>query len=224
MWEDYYEPSEFDILMDGFKDSIRENVKQEIKEKIERLEKENAELRDVKEKWEDVKRYHEEAICELKREKERVRKELESKKINELLESLAFMAYRPLANTEVGPKCDKCDENRRIYFTSPMGRKMSEDCICAARKVTYAPSEEALFRFYVRSSGQVSTRYFTRKEDGDWDSYDYCGTVYSELPDDLEKITPFRAVFMNLSDCEKYCDYLNNKKGRLRRKDEGYLT
>ena len=28
MWEDYYEPSEFDILMDGFKDSIRENVKQ----------------------------------------------------------------------------------------------------------------------------------------------------------------------------------------------------
>ena len=71
MWEDYYEPSEFDILMDGFKDSIRDNVKQEIKEKIERLEKENAELRDVKEKWEDVKRYHEEAICELKREKER---------------------------------------------------------------------------------------------------------------------------------------------------------
>ena len=50
MWEDYYEPSEFDILMDGFKDSIRENVKQEIKEKIERLEEENAELRDVKEK------------------------------------------------------------------------------------------------------------------------------------------------------------------------------
>lgn len=212
MWEDYYEPSEFDILMDGFKDSIRENVKQEIKEKIERLEKKNAELRDVKEKWEDVKRYHEEAICELKREKERVRKEFESKKINELLESLAFVAYRPLANTEMRPKCDKCDENRRIYFTSPMGRKMSEDCTCTACKVTYAPSEELLFRFHVRSNGQVSTRYFTRKEDGDWDVYDYCGTVYSALPDDLEKIAPFRAVFMNLSDCEKYCDYLNNKK------------
>lgn len=212
MWEDYYEPSEFDILMDGFKDSIRENVKQEIKEKIERLEKENAELRDVKEKWEDVKRYHEEAICELKREKERVRKELESKKTNELLESLAFTAYRPLEKTEVGPKCDKCDENRRIYFTSPMGRKMSEDCTCADRKVAYAPSEESLFRFHVRSSGQVSMRYFTRKEDGDWDTYDCCGTVYSELPDDLEKISSFHAVFMNLSDCEKYCDYLNNKK------------
>ena len=212
MWEDYYEPSEFDILMDGFKDSIRENVKQEIKEKIERLERENAELRDVKEKWEDVKRYHEEAICELKREKERVRKELESKKINELLESLAFTAYRPLAKTEVGPKCDKCDENRRIYFTSPMGRKMSEDCTCADRKVTYAPSEESLFCFSVRSSGQVSTRCFTRKDEGDWDRYDFCGTVYSELPDDLKNVSPFCAVFMNLSDCEKYCDYLNNKK------------
>lgn len=212
MWENYYEPSEFDILMDGFKDSIRENVKQEIKEKIERLEKENAELRDVKEKWEDVKRYHEEAICELKREKERVRKELESKKINELLESLAFTAYRPKANTEVGPKCDKCDEKRRIYFTSPMGRKMSEDCTCAARKVTYVPSEESLYCFYVRSSGQVSSQYFTRTEEGDWDRYDNCGTVYSELPDDLEKVSTFHAVFMNLSDCEKYCDYLNNKK------------
>lgn len=212
MWEDYYEPSEFDILMDGFKDSIRENVKQEIKDKIERLEKENAELRDVKEKWEDVKRYHEEAICELKREKERVRKELESEKINKLLESLAFTAYRPFAKTVVIPKCDKCDENRKIYFTSPMGRKMSEDCTCAARKVTYVPSEESLYRFHVRSSGQVSSRYFTRKEEGDWDRYDNCGPVYSELPDDLEKVYPSCAVFVNLSDCEKYCDYWNNQK------------
>lgn len=210
MWEDYYEPSEFDILMDGFKDSIRENVKQEIKEKIERLEKENAELRDVKEKWEDVKRYHEEAICELKREKERVRKELESKKINELLESLAFTAYRPLAKTEVGPKCDKCDENRKIYFTSPMGRKMSEDCTCADRKVTYTPSEESLLRFYVRSSGEISSRCFTRKEEGDWNRYDFWDAVYYELPDDLEKVSPSCAFFVNLSDCEKYCDYWNN--------------
>ena len=210
MWEDYYEPSEFDILMDEFKDSIRENVKQEIKDKIERLEKENSELRDVKEKWEDVKRYHEEAICELKREKERVRKELESEKINKLLESLAFTAYRPFAKTVVIPKCDKCDENRKIYFTSPMGRKMSEDCTCAARKVTYVPSEESLYRFHVRSSGQVSTRLFTRKEEGDWYRYDNCGTVYSELPDNLEKVSPSCAVFVNLSDCEKYCDYWNN--------------
>ena len=212
MWEDYYEPSEFDILMDGFKDSIRENVKQEIKEKIERLEKENAELRDVKEKWEDVKRYHEEAICELKREKERVRKELESEKINKLLESLAFTAYRPLAKTEMIPKCDKCDENRKIYFTSPMGRKMSEDCTCAARKVTYTPSEESLYRFYVRSSGEVSELVFTRKEEGDWNRYDYWDALYFELPDDLEKVSPSCAVFVNLSDCEKYCDYWNNKK------------
>ena len=212
MWEDYYEPSEFDILMDGFKDSIRENVKQEIKDKIERLEKENAELRDVKEKWEDVKRYHEEAICELKREKERVRKELESEKINKLLESLAFTAYRPLANYEVGPKCDKCDENRKIYFTSPVGRKMSEDCTCADRKLTYFPSEESLYCFYVRSSGQVSTRLFTRKEEGDWDRYDNCGTVDSELPDDVEKVSTFHAVFIDLSYCEKYCDYLNSKR------------
>lgn len=212
MWEDYYEPSEFDILMDGFKDSIRENVKQEIKDKIERLEKENAELRDVKEKWEDVKRYHEEAICELKREKERVRKELESEKINKLLERLAFTAYRPLAKTEMVPKCDKCDENRKIYFTSPMGRKMSEDCTCAARKVTYVPSEESLFRFYVRSSGEVSARCFTRKEEGDWNRYDYWDALYFELPDDLEKVSPSCAVFVNLSDCEKFCDYWNNKK------------
>lgn len=212
MWEDYYEPSEFDILMDGFKDSIRENVKQEIKEKIERLEKENAELRDVKEKWEDVKRYHEEAICELKREKERVRKELESEKINKLLESLAFTAYRPYAKSEMGPKCDKCDENRKIYFTSPMGRKMSEDCTCAARKVIYTPSEESLYRFYVRSSGEVSSRCFTRKEEGDWNRYDYLDVLYFELPDDLEKVSPSCAVFVNLSDCEKYCDYWNNKK------------
>ena len=69
-----------------------------------------------------------------------------------------------------------------------------------------------MLSFHVYSSGQVSSRYFTRKEEGDWDRYDNCGSVYSELPDDLEKVYSPCAVFVNLSDCEKYCDYWNNKK------------
>ena len=99
MWEDYYEPSEFEILMEGFKDSIRENVKEEIKVKIEQLEKENAELRDVKEKWEDIKRYYEEAMRDLKNEKERAK----------LIETIK-------KNITVGNFATSVDKNGRYCF------------------------------------------------------------------------------------------------------------
>ena len=59
MWDDYYEPTEFDEAMMEFKASIVDNVRQEIKNKIDRLEKENAELREVKNNWKHIQAEHE---------------------------------------------------------------------------------------------------------------------------------------------------------------------
>ena len=45
-FEDYYEPSEFEQQVEEFKDSLRRSFKQETQELIERLRKENEELRE----------------------------------------------------------------------------------------------------------------------------------------------------------------------------------
>ena len=64
-FDDYYEPSEFEQQVEEFKDSLRHSVKQETQELIERLRKENEELRSVRDNWEEVKRSYEKKQREL---------------------------------------------------------------------------------------------------------------------------------------------------------------
>ena len=63
----FYEPSEFDEKVEEFKDYLRQSVKEEVQQKIERLEKENAELRGVRDNWDKVKRGYEAKQIELER-------------------------------------------------------------------------------------------------------------------------------------------------------------
>lgn len=220
MWDDYYEPTEFDEAMEEFKASIVDNVRQEIKDKIDRLEKENAELREVKNNWKQIQAEHERAMRELRREKEQAKKQAEQARLQTVFRDLCTTGYRPSHKYLQGPKCDKCDENRKIHFVSPMGRNMQENCLCAESKAFYSPSETQMFSFYIGKN--VRTRYYSRHDDNDYDRYDYINDydrydyiadVYPELPDDLQAVNDYRAVFLNLEDCQKYCDFKNEKNG-----------
>ena len=211
MWDDYYEPTEFDIAMDEFKASIVDHVRQEIKDKIDRLEKENAELREVKNNWKQIQAEHERAMRELRREKEQAKKQAEHARLQTVFRDLCTTGYRAHCEYMKGPKCDKCDENRKIHFVSPMGRPMTEDCQCAASKVFYIPKEESLVSFYIGDG--VQSRYYTRSDDAYADRYDRCAEVYSELPEELETINSYRGVFLNVADCQAYCDWHNKKNG-----------
>jgi len=50
-FEDYYEPSEVDQLVEEFKDKIREHLLPNIREEIERLNKENNDLKNKNEEY-----------------------------------------------------------------------------------------------------------------------------------------------------------------------------
>ena len=53
--EDYFEPSEFDEKIEELKEELRNSVRQEIKDEVERLRKENEELRDIKDNFSVIK-------------------------------------------------------------------------------------------------------------------------------------------------------------------------
>lgn len=59
MWDDYYEPSEFDEAIEEFKQTIRDNVRNEIKNEIALLKSKVYELQDVQNRWDEIKREHE---------------------------------------------------------------------------------------------------------------------------------------------------------------------
>ena len=208
MWEDYYEPSEFEHEMECLKQSIRDNVREEIREEIDRLRAENAELREVKENWQEMKREHDQALRDLRIAKENAELEAKRAKAKDILAGLAVIGYRPLVEYKTGPKCDKCDQYRYRHFISPLGREMKEECTCKKAKKVFAPIEVELEEFTVGEN--VSSVYYERhKGDTDYDRYDMRADVYKDLPDDISKINEYRAVFINKDDCQQYCDLMN---------------
>lgn len=208
MWEDYYEPSEFEKEIQNLKQSIRDSVKKEIKDEMDRLRAENAELREVKENWEEMKKEHEKAVRDLRLAKEDSEWLAKRTRAKDILAELAVIGYRLSAKYETGPKCDKCDQYGYRHFISPLGREMKEECTCKKAKKVLSPCEVMLIDFFVGE--KVSGVYYEREKDSeDYDRYNMRADVYKELPDDLGKINEYRAVFINKDDCQRYCDEMN---------------
>ena len=221
MWEDYYEPSEFEEEIQNLKQSIRDSVRKEIKDEMDRLRVENAELREVKENWQEIKNVHVKAMSDLKFAKENAEWEAKKARAKDILADLAVIGYRPSVRYEVGPKCDKCDQYRYRHFISPLGREMKEECTCKKAKRIYSPAENKLLEFHI--GREIGSVYYERAEDKDidCDTYSLRADVYKELPDDLTKINEYRAVFINKDDCQRYCDEMNKAEEDKDKQQEG---
>ena len=225
-FEDYWgEPSEFEQQVEEFKDALRNSVKDEIKEKIASIEKELAELHDFKNDKKKIVKEYEDKIKEVKREADaqiRVVKESEEKwkkaRLHELLGDYLTIVWRTGYTRVYGEKCDKCDDDRKIHFSSPQGKKYTEDCSCARCYYKYSPQETTLSKFYVRkknfssnSNADFYNRYYTVEDKDDCDVYEVSSEVYTSSDFDYEKANSYRAVFLNDEDCAKYCEWLTEK-------------
>lgn len=225
-YDDYWaELSEFDQQIEEFKDSLRNSVKDEIKEKITSLENELSELKEFRDKKDKFIQECESKVREAKREAEvaiRTAKESEEKwkkaRLHQLLGDYLTVGWKVGNSWEYGEKCNKCDENRKIHFTSPQGKKYTEDCRCAKRHYKYFPKEATLCKFYVRKEnfGWDDNRYYTVVDcDDDYDRYERADHVYTSSDDiDYEKVNSYNAVFLNKEDCQKFCDWKNKQEAR----------
>lgn len=225
-YDDYWaELSEFDQQIEEFKDLLRNSVKDEIKEKIASLENELSELKEFRDEKDKFIQECESKVREAKREAEvaiRTAKESEEKwkkaRLHQLLGDYLTVGWKVGNSWEYGEKCNKCDENRKIHFTSPQGKKYTEDCQCAKRHYKYFPKEATLCKFYVRKEnfGWDDNRYYTVVDcDDDYDRYERADHVYTSSDDiDYEKVNSYNAVFLNEEDCQKFCDWKNKQEAR----------
>lgn len=223
-YEDFWaEPSEFEQQIEEFKAALRSSVKDEIKEKIASLEKELAELKEFRDEKNEFIREHEAKIREVRREADatmRAAKESEEKwkkaRLHQLLGDYLTVGWKVGSSWEYGEKCDKCDDDRKIHFTSPQGKEYKEDCRCAVRYYRYFPKEATLSKIYVRKKnfrwgdkGETDfyNRYYTVEEDGEYDCYELTNDIYTSSDINYEEVNQYRAVFLNEEDCQKYCDW-----------------
>lgn len=230
-YDDYWsEPSEFEMQIEEFKDALRNEVKDEIKKKIESLENEVASLKEFRDEKNKFINEYEAKIREAKREADETKREAKKSeekwkeaRLHQLLGDYLTVGWIVGYTTEYGEKCDKCDDNRYIHFTSPQGKEYKEECQCAKRHYKYFPKEVTLSKIYVRKKnfrwndkGETDfyNRYYTVQDDNDDDYYRYeCANhVYTSSDIDYEKVNSYDAVFLNEEDCQKYCDWRNEKE------------
>lgn len=215
MYDEFYdEPSEFDIQIEDWKNTLRESVKKEYKEEMERLRKENAELYDIKKEWK-------ERIAELDRKKYEMEKtilEAEKKakkaRLNELLEPLRETAYGyEYEYNYVRDKCNKCDEYGYIHYKSPQGRDVKEKCDCRKKICVYHPVEAKVVRiaqYRYQKEPSIVFQFSRRTEEIDND--DICEAWEIYRGQEFKDINAWSGIiFLNKEDCERFCEYLNNK-------------
>lgn len=223
------EPSEFDQQVEEFKDTLRNSVKDEIKEKIAFLEKELEEVKEFRDEKKKFIQEYESKINEMKNKVDSVKrdvKESEEKwkkaRLYQLLGDYLTVGWKIGYAFEYGEKCDKCDKDRRIHFTSPQGREYTEECQCAKGHYKYFPKEATLSKFYVRKKnfpwsddGKVDyyNRCYTVTDCDDFDRYESTECVYTHSDDiDYMKVNAYYDVFLNEEDCQKFCDWKNKQE------------
>lgn len=211
--EDFYrEPSEFEAEIFNLKVLLMKSVKEEHIEELERLRKENAELQDVKKKMKQIELEHRDKIRDLDIAKSDALNIVRREKLSKLTESLYVKVYKPSSYREQLPKCDNCNNQRAIEFSSPTGRKMTEDCACKTGQLKYRVEENVCVEFASRD-GRFQAWYkpSNHKDSDHMVSSNYMEKLHDDIPFKEIKST-YNAYFLDESKCQIYCDWLTQKE------------
>lgn len=221
-FEDFYEPSEFEQMVEDFKEELRTSVKKEWLDKMKRLEEENKELREVKKNFEQIKNDYEKAKWECKKESEiaiaNAKKDAYKARLSELFGDMKSEYWSIKKEYIKKPKCDKCDNNRMVAYITPLGKQAKEYCTCAETESKYVPCEMVIYQIYLYNSRMGASFIKKNKEDEDiWiNDSEYFGKKFVvKDEDDISTLTEnneYNLYFESLEKCQEYCDYLNSNK------------
>lgn len=210
-WEDFYEGSEFDRRIEEFKDALREDVKRETLEEIEQLKKELAELRDFKERKDEIEKEYREKMREAKIAANEAEQKWKNARLCTLIGEYLTGGFTVKCEFIQGPKCQKCDANRKIHFKSPSGRDMSENCLCAVSVKRHIPVPIELYKIDAGKLRVKDEFVFSREGAEDYGDFYYARDIVRDL-EHPEEINTYSAMFLNKELCQKYCDWLNDRE------------
>jgi hypothetical protein len=212
----YEEPSEFDIQVSEFKRSLMKSVKEDFVSEMERLTKENKELQDIKANFEAVKRDFENKKRQLESEYQTLKSNVRRERLSQLMKDMEVELFSVASTSKSQPKCDKCDEKRRVYYKTPSGKETYEMCECSGRISIYEPIPTLLSSFSIRNGEGFAWYKVNTDRSDDWLSYYDDSISGKELivsEDQFESVGySYRVLFKNKEIAQKYCDHKNNQE------------
>ena len=216
--EDHYfeELSPFDEAVESFKEELRGSVKKEITEQIEKLQEK---VREQGEKLKSLATLEQDAAMAktryevaMSRAERDAKQEVQKEGLRKLLDVLAEPRYRIDSTWRSGPKCEHCNENRQLEYTTPRGKPAAEQCECAATTRVYEVEEQFVHEMAKRSGGLViwyrsTGGYFSESED----SISHSAVLKSPAGVSVEELAkrPSDYGYVSKEDAQRIADALN---------------
>lgn len=229
----YYEPSVADEILMEFQQKMKETLLESVKLDIETIKNENIKLKEENEKYKqrerDITNKENELRYKENNLKTEVAKEFYKNNIGDTLKQYIEDCEVWFADVDryQNNKCNLCNENRELIAKFPNGKTTKTECTCAKYLSKYVPAISTinLIKFYKRDSRYSSERrfYLTRSyspPDNNYDDYSYQEFKIYHIVDEFNegiielhenKKYGEKLGFRNIEECQKYCDWLNNK-------------
>ena len=162
-YDHYYgNTTPFDEEVEAFKDHLRKAVKEETQKELDTLRTENkdmagklANLEALERAAVEVRRGYE---FKLRNVEATARQTVQKEGLHKLLELLREPRYRVTVVFDEQPKCGRCDEGRRLRYTTPRGREAYDMCECSATTRRWTV-EEMLVHEVAKRNGKLLAWY-----------------------------------------------------------------
>jgi hypothetical protein len=199
---------------------LKDSATKDLKAELEQLRKENAEMKDIKNNYEQK-------VLELERAKRdyewkennlryKIEQEVKRLRLSKLLEDFQTTLYCVRNTGKEKPKCDKCDENGYIDYLSPRGTKQREKCVCRDRGTYYTVESTYCSEFKIAEYGEERNNKIVGwyKLHSDRDKEYYTSSEYASdkiyKGQDFDKIENYYyCYFRDEKTAQNYADWLN---------------
>ncbi len=222
-----------DSEINEFVDGLKSKAKKEFLDKLNKLEKENEELKEIKKNYnakiDELERKYDDRLYELEQDYKEKERNLYKRPINEIFPFVSKPYYRATIKYDYIPKCDKCNEDRQFVYIDPLNREHKIDCTCKKREFLGYEVEERVINFIkeisIRNGRPCMWVDFNinKFSDGDYVSgnyFDISKIIPSNKVDELinnyssmVSIPRYEATqyyFETKEDCEKVVSALNS--------------
>lgn len=228
-WES--EQSDADRAFSELREAVYESVSDEITSKISRLTEQNAELKERLKNLDSLemqaraeKRDYEMKLGRLESD---VRVELRRMEAEKILSFLTEEKFSIVSDYDAKPKCDKCDEDRQIVYTTPRGRQGREMCECSERVHFYVPAPVSVKSVSGKAS-DLTVWYEPLVSVNRWDREDWdmrTRVLKSATSDEEMAQHPTDYGFDTIEEAQRICDIANaaaEAKRSEKKENEGW--
>lgn len=221
-YEDYFqEPGEFDQMVYEMKEALKKSVIKEITDEIEQLKVKVELLSGVQKDWDQIKLDLANKKSEMNNAIREARTQARRERLVDLFQDYQLVLYKVGYTFEKNPKCNLCDEYRRINLKTPGGKNVSASCDCDTGINFYSPKETVIYSFNIDDwSNKFRVYYKSIETHSRKNEYFEFSDMSSEYPECIYKdekyddITRKKTYFRTEEECQKFCDWLNETRDK----------